>query len=408
MSEQEEERARKRRLADLGFGTGKSRRKRRRILRAEAARQSEKNARYDDRLETPSFRSPDPSPPAISTDRTGSNQSNEVESLAANLNCLSNSSKKRSHNQTNISENSERNDHFDDDDFEECISQSFINDVHAAILLIKGYFLSSLAPLGMAFPNSNDKKESRHHIIHKSVTLHGAADILVLPIILKHQLRTVVPDGTSLERELDYLCAAGVIKLFALGPKLGDISIVLASDYRAFVCAKSKMANEDGSIDVVSRFVDNIVLASRQVSISKKVLENRLSIQNKRHVKNENAKSLETASKRKISKNIDEAIALLFNLGLLSFRDEKSFWFTLPNAGLFMKCIRIGREAALKTIKRSKFKELSKAQVCKRIERLSYVKVAAPYIIADLVGAGELLTQVSTTGTLLRIRPDKA
>ena len=50
-------------------------------------------------------------------------------------------------------------------------------------------------------------------------------------------------------------------------------------------------------------------------------------------------------------------------------------------------------DAALKTIRRSKFKELPQSQLHKRLSRNPASKLAPPYIVADLLGAGELTAQ---------------
>lgn len=54
----------------------------------------------------------------------------------------------------------------------------------------------------------------------------------------------------------------------------------------------------------------------------------------------------------------DGAITHLMKMGLLTFKDEHYFWFSIPNCGAFINFVLNGRRELVSILKRKKYKEM--------------------------------------------------
>jgi hypothetical protein len=93
-------------------------------------------------------------------------------------------------------------------------------------------------------------------------------------------------------------------------------------------------------------------------------------------------------------------LTTLVRRGLLLHRDSLSYWLSIPNAGLFMKDLRKGREELVRMLKRAKFKEVLQHDLVKR--KLRGSKLGVKYHVADLVGMGVAKLIQTTSGPLIR------
>ncbi|XP_076458725.1 winged helix repair factor 1-like [Babylonia areolata] len=196
------------------------------------------------------------------------------------------------------------------------------------------------------------------------------------PILLKHQLYSVVKNRTLVDRQLNELRANGEIKLFKLGPDTSSLSIVFSDDYRNHVLK----VLADLSVDclIVDKVLKRILDQSTDVSLDKDTLV-------------------------QIYCFSDSEITQLVKASILTVRDVGSWWLSIPNAGVFMKSFTRGRKALLTMIRKSKYKEILRGD----LEQRQWPKVARlgiSYHIHDIMGA-DLVDCIDTnSGELLRLR----
>ncbi|XP_065898691.1 inactive serine/threonine-protein kinase 19-like [Dysidea avara] len=194
------------------------------------------------------------------------------------------------------------------------------------------------------------------------------------PIIMKHQVYSLVEDKTEADRELMMLKDNGTIRLFKLGNVADEFAVCFTSDYISFIERTIKHGNP-----AVKIFITSVLPRCKDVSVSKTALltEARLS---------------------------EADISFLVNCGLLVVRDigkAASWWFAIPGVGLFVRHLTKGRSAVLQMIKRAKHQELLQSELEAR--KLSVSKLGMDYHLRDILGA-ELVRSIDTTsGPLLRL-----
>ncbi|XP_013785197.1 serine/threonine-protein kinase 19-like isoform X2 [Limulus polyphemus] len=192
------------------------------------------------------------------------------------------------------------------------------------------------------------------------------------PIILKHQIYTIVKNKTLVDKQVNELRAKNKIRLFKLGADETETAIVFFDDFKKHV-----LSHSDGS-ELIENFLSQIVASCPDISYNKNWLQEEMKFQ-------------------------EEDISKLMHLGLLNARDIGSWWLAIPRAGEFMKAFLRGRKAVLQALRRSKYKELFQAELESR-NLPKEAKLGMKYHIFDIIGA-EFVTCISTSsGKLLRLR----
>lgn len=205
------------------------------------------------------------------------------------------------------------------------------------------------------------------------------------PIVFKHQLYTLLPNRTDVDKELNSIQTNGKIKIFQLGHDTEQIIIIMTSDFVSHV-KKYHGIPDEGDVkltteqQVVSRFLSQIVPNVTELSIDEKTL-----------IKEKGFK--------------DNEVTSLMNAGLLAVRDCGNWWFSIPGAGHFMKMFNKGRQATLKMIRTTKYKELLVSELRQR-KSPSSVKLGLLYHIHDLAGSDMVKCVSSSSGTILRLVDD--
>ncbi|XP_025048663.1 serine/threonine-protein kinase 19 isoform X4 [Alligator sinensis] len=98
----------------------------------------------------------------------------------------------------------------------------------------------------------------------------------------------------------------------------------------------------------------------------------------------------------------DADITQLVGAGVLTVRDAGSWWLAVPGAGRFMKAFLRGRKAVLALIQKARYREVLLAELQSRRPPRA-VRLGLPYHIHDLIGAQLVRCIPSTSGTLLRL-----
>jgi len=102
---------------------------------------------------------------------------------------------------------------------------------------------------------------------------------------------------------------------------------------------------------------------------------------------------------------VEEFITILGNSGLLILREVETYWFSIPNAGAFIKnCIK-GRQELLKLLERQKWKEMLEKDLERR--KLKMTSLPVDFIIKDLIGLNFIESVNTSAGRLIRLKDHK-
>uniref|UniRef100_A0A8C0JEW3 Serine/threonine kinase 19 n=1 Tax=Chelonoidis abingdonii TaxID=106734 RepID=A0A8C0JEW3_CHEAB len=192
------------------------------------------------------------------------------------------------------------------------------------------------------------------------------------PLVLKHQLYSLVRDRTAVDRQLSRLKDEGLIRLFQLGFDSDVFGVAFTQDYTVLQAVAGKEY-----AGMVRRFLETAFASCPELSY-------------------DNGRMLKDFGFR------DPDITQLVNAGVLTVRDAGSWWLAVPAAGRFVKCFIKGRKAVLGMIQKAKYKEILLSDLQSR-RAPSAVKLGLPYHIHDLIGAQLVDCIPSTSGTLLRL-----
>lgn len=194
------------------------------------------------------------------------------------------------------------------------------------------------------------------------------------PIVLQHQLYSVLSDRTAADRQLNELRERGKVCVFALGVGEQTSAVVFRADFEERVRAAARGRPWEA---VAVRFLDEVVGAAQGPAVSCARLLHDLSFR-------------------------DADITRLVNGGLLTVRDVGSWWLSIPGLGKFIKHLTRGRKAVLAAIRKSRCGELLQADLEARTMRTAG-QLGLPYLVHDAVGAQAVKRIVTTTGALLRV-----
>ncbi|XP_074839323.1 winged helix repair factor 1-like isoform X2 [Carettochelys insculpta] len=194
------------------------------------------------------------------------------------------------------------------------------------------------------------------------------------PLVLKHQLYSLVRDRTAVDRHLSRLKDEGLIRLFQLGFEADVFGVAFTQDYTDKVLQAVAGKEHAGT---VRRFLETALASCAEISYDKGRMLSDFGFQ-------------------------DSDITQLVSAGVLTVRDAGSWWLAVPGAGRFVKCFLQGRKAVLAMIQKAKYKEVLLSDLQSRRPPRA-VKLGLCYHIHDLIGAQLVDCVPSTSGTLLRL-----
>ncbi|XP_034277367.1 inactive serine/threonine-protein kinase 19 isoform X2 [Pantherophis guttatus] len=197
------------------------------------------------------------------------------------------------------------------------------------------------------------------------------------PLILRHQIYSLVKDRTVVDRHLSQLKNEGRIRMFQHSIE-ADFFVVAFTD--SYVSKVQEFISGKEFARTVKKFLDSVLTVCPDISFDKK-------------------RMLKDFGFR------DTEITQLVNAGVLTVRDAGSWWLAVPGAGRFIKCFIKGRKAVLGMIQKSKYKEVLLSDLQSR-QAPNAVKLGLPYHIHDIIGAQLVDCVPTTSGTLLRLRDD--
>ncbi|XP_066065512.1 inactive serine/threonine-protein kinase 19 isoform X2 [Chamaea fasciata] len=193
------------------------------------------------------------------------------------------------------------------------------------------------------------------------------------PLVLRHQLYSLVPDRTAVDRHLNRLRDEGRVRLLHLGLGSDALGVVSLELYRDKALAGVSGTPREG---LVRRFLERAVAASPELSF-------------------------EQSRMRELGFG-DGDITLLVSSGLLTVRDAGSWWLAVPGVGRFVRALLRGRRALLALVRRSRQRQvpLRELQVGKSPPG---TRLGVPFLLHDLLGAQLLVSVPTASGPLLRL-----
>ncbi|XP_013915989.1 PREDICTED: serine/threonine-protein kinase 19 isoform X2 [Thamnophis sirtalis] len=197
------------------------------------------------------------------------------------------------------------------------------------------------------------------------------------PLILRHQIYSLVKDRTVVDRYLSQLKNEGRIRMFQHSFE-ADFFVVAFTD--SYVSKVQEFVAGKEFARTVKKFLDSVLTTCPDISFDKK-------------------RMLKDFGFR------DTEITQLVNAGVLTVRDAGSWWLAVPGAGRFIKCFIKGRKSVLGMIQKSKYKEVLLNDLQSR-QAPNAMKLGLPYHIHDIIGAQLVECVPTTSGTLLRLTDD--
>nr|XP_056718595.1 serine/threonine-protein kinase 19 [Euleptes europaea] len=197
------------------------------------------------------------------------------------------------------------------------------------------------------------------------------------PLVLRHQIYSLVRDRTTVDRCLSQMKDEGRIRMFQQGFDVDNLVVTFTDSYKSkvleFVSGKEFACT-------VRKFLDSVLTSCSDISFDKKRMLGEFGFS-------------------------DAEITQLVNAGVLTVRDAGSWWLAVPGAGRFVKCFIRGRKAVLGMIQKAKYKEVLQSDLQTR-RAPSNVKLGLPYHVHDIIGAQLVDCVPTSSGTLLRLSED--
>ena len=359
----------------------------------------------------------------------------------------SSSSSGRKRRRTQTDQDHERQDTDENDDNNDEPLAPELTDVAAALSLLVQRFHQP--------PNQG----STHASSSSSSALAGC------PVVLQHQLYTILDDHTAVDVELEDLRRRNFVRLLRLLTLRRDVGVLLTSTYVARVqttldgyarqveaehehqqldkekggakakeetVTRKETSSEGGDrkrkgsttatskpsaqdMVLVFSFFLKAIEAFTSLSVTRLQLETLLS----KHIdalppppkQQPRTSSSRGTGKHHPHPSTDLIIRVLLHSGFLARRvdaahEEETYWLSAPELGRVTASLPHGRKAILAALRRSRYKELSERNL--GALDLKGTMLSLPFHIADLVGSKEVLAVPTASGVFLKLPPAAA
>lgn len=181
------------------------------------------------------------------------------------------------------------------------------------------------------------------------------------PLILFKQIHALISDPTVIDDEVDGLARADYRKIRL---PTSEEALVLLADFDRI--PKSKIA---------SRFVRELLPRVKSPVVSQRLIDAHFE---------------------------DDVSAVLVREGLLTMRDEISFWLAIPDMGEILRNRRAGNAEILALLKKAPYQEMLLEKLeCRTLKNSLFT---AQWHVRDVVGGGKAETVATSLGTLVRVR----
>ncbi|XP_052630880.1 LOW QUALITY PROTEIN: serine/threonine-protein kinase 19 [Harpia harpyja] len=193
------------------------------------------------------------------------------------------------------------------------------------------------------------------------------------PLVLRHQLYSLVSDRTAVDRHLNHLRDEGRIRLLHLGLGADALGSSSWSPTRRRCWRRWQGPPQAG---LVRRFLDSAVAACPELSYEQ--------------------------SRMRALGFEDGDVTQLVAAGVLTVRDAGSWWLAVPGVGRFVRAFVRGRQALLGAVRRSRHREVLLRELRQR-RAPPGARLGVGYLLHDLLGAQLLRSVPTASGPMLRL-----
>jgi serine/threonine-protein kinase 19 len=288
-----------------------------------------------------------------------------------------------------------------DEDVAEALTSDKFSSTNLAMQKLRGLFPSQLRQLRLQVTNFK---------------------FIIAPIILRHMLYAMVEDRTEVDRQIDEYLKENRIRQFHLYTLGRDaIGYVFTEDYvntvKQILAAQRQEKDRVAKSNSPPKKVDKFSLRLRQqrketeTKLGNKIdtvdtMEELEQLVLERFEKDLLPKCRDTYISRDQVRSLlacqDKHVSILVKLGLLTIRDESTFWFGVPNAGLFLDYLVKGREELITMLKRKKYKEMMLHAM--ESTPLKKSPLGNIFHIRDLLGSGCAECVMTSNGAMIGLR----
>eukprot|EP00045_Choanoeca_perplexa_P017364 m.250963 g.250963 ORF g.250963 m.250963 type:complete len:242 (+) comp17516_c1_seq68:2459-3184(+) len=197
-------------------------------------------------------------------------------------------------------------------------------------------------------------------------------------LLYQHQLYSIAPSRTIVDRAVASACQEGKIVRVPLGGSNMDTVVLLKQDYISHVESKMALLDKSASdYSLLERF-QTFLLQSVSCSFQRESLQ---------------------ADGFSVSE-----LQRLVQLGYLSNRNEHTMALAVPSLGCFTRDMTQGRDTLLKSMKRKKFKEVLESEL--RTKKLKGMRLSVAYHVSDLAGLDCISVMQTSSGRMLRLKTE--
>ncbi|KAG6595779.1 Serine-threonine protein kinase 19 [Phytophthora cinnamomi] len=219
------------------------------------------------------------------------------------------------------------------------------------------------------------------------------------PVVVWHQLYTILPNRTFVDQNVHRLRNEGNLVTFKIPSGAEDTSILRAEDYLAEVAKYQRVFRkqllqhpEDEAISsklsALTAFAQALPLLAPLSTVPLKALI---------------AKVRETGSSAD-DQQIRAMVGRIQRLGFLlptTRLDDEAYSFSIPGIGKLVSAIKKTRTQVLGTLKRMKYKEMHEQQLKKA--KLKHSSFPLEFHLADMEGCGLIRRTKVTSGVLVAV-----
>eukprot|EP01127_Copromyxa_protea_P019459 TRINITY_DN6322_c0_g1_i1.p1 TRINITY_DN6322_c0_g1~~TRINITY_DN6322_c0_g1_i1.p1 ORF type:complete len:263 (-),score=38.35 TRINITY_DN6322_c0_g1_i1:82-870(-) len=202
-------------------------------------------------------------------------------------------------------------------------------------------------------------------------------EITVPRLVLQTQVYALVSDRTQVDKELNELQRAGIIRMFKIPVSADEYSYCFMEDFHKIVDRiKAEIQNPE-NVSLLENFVEKVILQHSHVSITAQGLRNLM----------EDPEC-----------NILELVSMGF---LVQVNDV--YLFTVPGSAKVYAPARAVRTELMTMMNRQPFKEILLSRLEKK--RLKKSRLGMLFHVHDMVGANILVRRQTTSGDLVAYHP---
>ncbi|CAI5721581.1 hypothetical protein KXD40_004654 [Peronospora effusa] len=228
---------------------------------------------------------------------------------------------------------------------------------------------------------------------------NGYAALGLPPLIVWHQLYSILPNRTFVDQNVHRLRTRGQLITFKIPSGIDDVAILRTEDYIAEVDKYENVFREQ----LRQHPQDNAISCKLNAIISFKQVLASITSLSTAPLK----VLISTLSKSGSFMDDQEIRAVVGQIQRLGFLlpttrlDDEAYFFSVPGIGKLISAIKKTRMLILSTLKRAKYKEMQEQQLKK--VKLRHSRFQLEFHLADMDGCGLIRRTRVTSGVLVSL-----